>query len=153
MRSFAEFPDSQYETHVIANQCRSTGVAIRFPSLPLEGWCSAQRIRSTMIAGGNHTIIFRWLGEPDEVAIRKCLIRDCRGQCHHRPKMKNCVRIPTRKEYFDFDPSGGNVLVPARTLIRSRLKGRCRKAAPLRIPRPSAGTARNISGCYWWFYR
>ena len=27
MRSFAEFPDSQYETHVIANQCRSTGVA------------------------------------------------------------------------------------------------------------------------------
>ena len=28
-------------------------------------------------------------------------------------------------------PSGGNVLVPARTLRRSRLKGRCRKAAPL----------------------
>ena len=36
----------------------------------------------------------------------------------------------------DSGPSGGNFLVPARKLIRSRLKGRCRKAAPLRIPRP-----------------
>ena len=33
-------------------------------------------------------------------------------------------------------PPGGNVLVQARTLRRSRLKGRCRKAAPLSIPRP-----------------
>ena len=39
-------------------------------------------------------------------------------------------------EAFGTEPSGGNVLVPARTLRRSRLKGRCRKAAPLRIPRP-----------------
>ena len=39
-------------------------------------------------------------------------------------------------EYFGADPSGGNFLVPARKLIRSRLKGRCRKAAPLSIPRP-----------------
>jgi len=43
------------------------------------------------------------------------------------------IRFP---EAFGSEPSGGNVLVPARTLIRSRLKGRCRKAAPLRIPRP-----------------
>ena len=38
------------------------------PSLPLRGWCSAQRIRITMIAGGNHAIMYRWLEEPDEVA-------------------------------------------------------------------------------------
>ena len=44
--------------------------------------------------------------------------------------------IPRLTEYFGAGPSGGNVLVPARTLRRSRLKGRCRKAAPLRIPRP-----------------
>ena len=40
-----------------------------FPSLPLRGWCSAQRIRITMIAGGNHAIMYRWLEEPDEVAF------------------------------------------------------------------------------------
>ena len=39
-------------------------------------------------------------------------------------------------EAFGSGSSGGNVLVPARTLRRNRLKGRCRKAAPLRIPRP-----------------
>ena len=39
-------------------------------------------------------------------------------------------------ETFGAGSSGGNFLVPARKLIRSRLKGRCRKAAPLRIPRP-----------------
>ena len=44
--------------------------------------------------------------------------------------------IPRLTECFGAGSSGGNVLVPARTLIRSRLKGRCRKAAPLRIPRP-----------------
>ena len=35
------------------------GVAIRSPKAPLadQGWCSAQRIRILMIAGGNHTII------------------------------------------------------------------------------------------------
>ena len=37
---------------------------------------------------------------------------------------------------FGSGSSGGNVLVSARTLRRSRLKGRCRKAAPLRNPRP-----------------
>ena len=47
-----------------------------------------------------------------------------------------CARILTLSEYFGSGPSGGNVLVPARTLRRNRLKGRCRKAAPLRIPRP-----------------
>ena len=47
-----------------------------------------------------------------------------------------CARILTLSEYFGSGPSGGNVLVPARTLRRIRLKGRCRKAAPLRIPRP-----------------
>ena len=55
----------------------------------------------------------------DEVAIRK-----------------NCAYIPNLKECFSAGSSGGNFLVPARKLIRSRLKGRCRKAAPLRIPRP-----------------
>ena len=55
----------------------------------------------------------------DEVAIRK-----------------NCAYIPKLKECFSAGSSGGNFLVPARKLIRSRLKGRCRKAAPLRIPRP-----------------
>ena len=44
--------------------------------------------------------------------------------------------FPTLHRYFSADPSGGKVLVSARTLRRSRLKGRCRKAAPLRIPRP-----------------
>ena len=44
--------------------------------------------------------------------------------------------IPRLTECFGAGPSGGNFLVPARKLIRSRLKGRCRKAAPLRIPRP-----------------
>ena len=47
-----------------------------------------------------------------------------------------CARILTLSKYFGSGPSGGNVLVPARTLRRSRLKGRCRKAAPLSIPRP-----------------
>ena len=37
---------------------------------------------------------------------------------------------------FGSGSSGGNVLVPARTLRRIRLKGRYRTAAPLRIPRP-----------------
>ena len=44
--------------------------------------------------------------------------------------------IPSLLKAFSADPSGGNFLVPARKLIRSRLKGCCRKAAPLRIPRP-----------------
>ena len=51
-------------------------------------------------------------------------------------QIKNCVYIPALNECFGAGPSGGNFLVPARKLIRSRLKGRCRKAAPLRIPRP-----------------
>ena len=51
-------------------------------------------------------------------------------------KMKDCVCVPVLNKYFSSDPSGGNFLVPARKLIRIRLKGRCRKAAPLRIPRP-----------------
>ena len=62
--------------------------------------------------------------------------RTCRGRCPYRPKAKNCAYFPTLKECSSAEPSGGNFLVPARKLIRSRLKGRCRKAAPLRIPRP-----------------
>ena len=70
---------------VIANQCRNTGVAIpqKFPrtnrklaraaigrplfcafsrngtdqSLPLGGWCSAQRIKILMTASGSHTLM------------------------------------------------------------------------------------------------
>ena len=56
------------------------------------------------------------------------------------------------KEYFDTGPSGGNFLAPARKLIRSRLKGRCRKAAPLRIPRPHrqkfSGLFLTAIGCF-----
>ena len=44
--------------------------------------------------------------------------------------------IPRLTKHSNSDPSGGKVLDSARTLRRSRLKGRCRKAAPLRIPRP-----------------
>ena len=49
--------------------------------------------------------------------------------------MRKCF-FPSLHKYFSARPSGGKVLVSARTLRRSRLKGRCRKAAPLRIPRP-----------------
>ena len=64
-------------------------------------------------------------------------IRDCRGRCPHRPvNCKSILNIPKLTECFGSGSSGGNVLVPARTLRRSRLKGRCRKAAPLSIPRP-----------------
>jgi len=52
------------------------------------------------------------------------------------PSSSQSKKLPTRKECFGAGSSGGNFLVPARKLIRSRLKGRCRKAAPLRIPRP-----------------
>ena len=44
--------------------------------------------------------------------------------------------FPSLHKYFSADPSEGKVLVSARTLKRSRLRGRCRKAAPLRTPRP-----------------
>ena len=50
--------------------------------------------------------------------------------------VKTCVCDHPLHKCFGSGSSGGNVLVPARTLRRSRLKGRCRKAAPLRIPRP-----------------
>ena len=62
--------------------------------------------------------------------------RTRRGRCPHRPEAKACAYIPALNQCFSAGPSGGNVLVSARTLIRSRLKGCCRKAAPLRIPRP-----------------
>lgn len=53
-----------------------------------------------------------------------------------RLEVKACPYIPTLQKRFGAGSSGGNVLVPARTLRRSRLRGRCRKAAPLRTPRP-----------------
>ena len=53
-----------------------------------------------------------------------------------RLEVKACPYIPTLHKRFGAGSSGGNVLVPARTLRRSRLRGRCRKAAPLRTPRP-----------------
>ena len=68
------------------------------------------------------------------------------------PKSKDCTYVLKRNKYFGAEPSGGNVLVPARTLRRSRLKGRCRKAAPLRIPRPQrrkcAGIFRPVIGAF-----
>ena len=75
-----------------------------------------------------------WRGNPLQVSENR--FRTCRGRCPHRPKMKKCAYIHTLKKCFGAGSSGGNVLVPARTLRRSRLKGRCRKAAPLSIPRP-----------------
>ena len=62
--------------------------------------------------------------------------RTRRGRCPHRPEMKTCAYTPTLHKCFGTGSSGGNVLVSARTLRRSRLRGRCRKAAPLRTPRP-----------------
>ena len=62
--------------------------------------------------------------------------RTRRGRCPHRPETKTYTYIPALHKHFSTVPSGGNVLVPARTLIRSRLRGRCRKAAPLSTPRP-----------------
>ena len=58
--------------------------------------------------------------------------RTCRGRCPHRPETKTYAYIPAV-------PSGGNVLVPARTLIRSRLRGRCRQSRPPKNP-PAALT-------------
>ena len=40
----------------------------RVPKPSPERWCSAQRIQITMTAGGSHTLMYRWLEEPDEVA-------------------------------------------------------------------------------------
>ena len=54
----------------------------------------------------------------------------------------------TRTEAFGVGPSGGNVLVPARTLRRSRLKGRCRQSRPLKNPPAASPEVRQkISGC------
>ena len=66
--------------------------------------------------------------------------------CTYRPETKSYAYVPTFSECFNAGPSGGNFLVPARKLIRSRLKGRCRKAAPLRIPRPHR---RRCGGTFW----
>ena len=62
--------------------------------------------------------------------------RTRRGRCPHRPEMKTCAYTPTLHKCFGAGSSGGNVLVSARTLRRNRLRGRCRKAAPLSTPRP-----------------
>ena len=70
--------------------------------------------------------------------------RTCRGRCPHRPVVKDRACSPPLKEYFGSGSSGGNFLVPARKLIRSRLKGRCRKAAPLSIPRPHRRKCRGM---------
>ena len=79
----------------------------------------------------------------------KIIVSICRGRCPHRPKTKKCAYIHTLKKCFGAGPSGGNVLVPARTLRRSRLKGRCRQSRPLKNP-PAASPElpRNILGCY-----
>ena len=41
-----------------------TGVAIRLLSLPLRGWCSAQRIKIIITAGGSYTIMQLTLARP-----------------------------------------------------------------------------------------
>ena len=54
----------------------------------------------------------------------------------------------TRTKAFGADPSGGNVLVPARTLRISRLKGRCRQSRLLENPPAASPEVRQkISGC------
>ena len=62
-----------------------------------------------------------------------------RGRCPHRPKAKACAYISALNQCFNAGPSGGNVLVPARTLRRSRLRGRCRQSRPPKYP-PAAPT-------------
>ena len=81
------------------------------------------------------------------------LNRISRGRCPHRPKAKACAYISALNQCFNAGPSGGNVLVPARTLRRSRLRGRCRKAAPLSTPRPPQQTASEYFGLLWVVYR
>ena len=117
------------------------GIAAFLNALPKNAchcepvWCSAQRIKILMTASGSHTLIYAALVWQSPGSSKK-YNRPCRGRCPHRPKMKKCAYIHTLKKCFGSGSSGGNFLVPARKLIRSRLKGRCRKAAPLRIPRP-----------------
>ena len=62
--------------------------------------------------------------------------RTCRGRCPHRPVSYNATIMLKPPRSFRRWFLRRQFLVPARKLIRSRLKGRCRKAAPLRIPRP-----------------
>ena len=113
------------------------GIAAFLNALPKNAchcepvWCSAQRIKTLMTASGSHTLIYAALVWQSPGSSKKY-----NRPCPHRPKMKKCAYIHTLKKCFGAGSSGGNVLVPARTLRRSRLKGRCRKAAPLRIPRP-----------------
>ena len=79
------------------------------------------------------------------------LNRISRGRCPHRPKAKACAYISALNQCFNVGPSGGNVLVPARTLRRSRLRGRCRTAAPLSSPGRPNKLRQNTSACYGWF--
>ena len=144
---------------------------IAFSEPSPTGWCSAQRIKITMTAGGSHTIMWRTLVRQSpgysenyrimyviarrpaaDVAIRsQKIINSGRPLAAHIFAADSIIQggmstsscelkvypcIPKFTKRFGSGSSGGNVLVPARTLIRSRLKGRCRKAAPLRIPRP-----------------
>ena len=117
------------------------GIATFLNALPKNAchcepvWCSAQRIKILMTASGSHTLIYAALVWQSPGSSEK-YNRPCRGRCPHRPVNCKSIHIPRLTEYFGSGSSGGNFLVPARKLIRSRLKGRCRKAAPLRIPRP-----------------
>ena len=61
---------------------------------------------------------------------------DCQKTMSLRTSAAALVWQSVAPTSLDDIASGGKVLVSARTLRRSRLKGRCRKAAPLRIPRP-----------------
>ena len=54
-------------------------------------------------------------------------------------RRKNCTYGRSLHKCFSAGPSGGNVLVPARTLRRSRLRGRCRQSRPPKNP-PAALT-------------
>ena len=50
-----------------------------------ERWCSAQRIQITMTAGGSHTLMYRWLEEPDEVAYNFLRIHERASRGGHWP--------------------------------------------------------------------
>ena len=65
--------------------------------------------------------------------------RTCRPMPSLARKLQICAYVPSPQEAFSAGPSGGNVLVPARTLIRSRLRGRCRQSRPPKNP-PAALT-------------
>ena len=57
----------------------------RVPKPSPERWCSAQRIQIIMTASGSHTLMYRWLEEPDEVAYNFLRIHERASRGGHWP--------------------------------------------------------------------